>query len=97
MEIWLPRYCCLSLGRSCSKFTGAEVTACLPSLLAEENQISPVVAADELGTKPMTARAVTDFPDPDSPTIPRVCPRFTSKEMPSTALTSTGDSPGPAD
>ncbi len=33
---------------------------------------------EELDSKPITARDVTDFPDPDSPTIPRVCPRLTS-------------------
>ena len=30
---------------------------------------------------------VTDFPQPDSPTIPRVSPFLRSKEIPSTALT----------
>src|SRR5438105_8316917 len=35
----------------------------------------------------MIERLVTDFPEPDSPTMPKVSPRFRSKLMPSTALT----------
>src|SRR2546421_482313 len=35
----------------------------------------------------MIERFVTDFPEPDSPTMPKVSPRFRSKLMPSTALT----------
>ena len=34
-----------------------------------------------------TARAVVDFPQPDSPTSANVSPCSRSKEMPSTALT----------
>src|SRR6476660_7079192 len=40
-----------------------------------------------LGTSRMIDRFVTDFPEPDSPTIPNVSPRFKRNEMPSTALT----------
>src|SRR5207237_8859362 len=32
-------------------------------------------------------RFATDFPDPDSPTMPRVSPRLSLKVIPSTALT----------
>src|SRR5690348_15342447 len=35
----------------------------------------------------MMLSAVTDLPHPDSPTMPRVSPGFSSKETPSTALT----------
>src|SRR2546423_15472116 len=35
----------------------------------------------------MIERLVTDFPEPDSPTMPKVSPRFRLKLMPSTALT----------
>jgi hypothetical protein len=35
----------------------------------------------------MIARPVVDLPQPDSPTIPSVSPRSTSKLMPATALT----------
>ena len=31
-------------------------------------------------------RATVDFPEPDSPTTPSVCPSLTSRSMPSTAL-----------
>ena len=37
--------------------------------------------------RPMTVRAVTLLPDPDSPTIPSVRPRSRERETPSTALT----------
>src|SRR6267154_1441741 len=39
------------------------------------------------GTSRSSERAVTDFPEPDSPTIPTVSPSATSKLTPSTALT----------
>jgi len=39
------------------------------------------------GTSCITDRLVTDLPDPDSPTIPSVSPRRTSKLTPSTART----------
>ena len=39
-----------------------------------------------LGSNPMSASDVTDLPQPDSPTRPTVCPGWTSKETPSTAL-----------
>jgi hypothetical protein len=35
--------------------------------------------------------ALTDLPLPDSPTMPTVSPRFTSKVTPSTALTVAAD------
>ena len=34
------------------------------------------------GRRPMIAMAVSDFPDPDSPTTPRISPLSTSNEMP---------------
>ena len=39
------------------------------------------------GTSRRMERAVIDFPDPDSPTMPTVSPRLTRKSMPSTART----------
>src|SRR5215470_4971205 len=39
------------------------------------------------GTRRMIDKFVTDFPEPDSPTIPNVSPRFKRNEIPSTALT----------
>ena len=40
-----------------------------------------------LGFRPRIDIIVTLFPQPDSPTIPRVLPRPTENETPSTALT----------
>ncbi len=40
-----------------------------------------------LWTSLMMERFVTDLPEPDSPTMPRVSPRRRSNEMPSTAFT----------
>src|SRR3546814_10288994 len=37
------------------------------------------------GLRPMTAKAVTDFPEPDSPTTQTSSPAFTEKLTPSTA------------
>ena len=37
------------------------------------------------GQQTETARTVTDLPEPDSPTMPRTCPRWTVRWMPSTA------------
>jgi hypothetical protein len=39
------------------------------------------------GFSPMIVRQVTLLPQPDSPTMPRVCPFSTEKETPSTART----------
>src|SRR5688572_33293668 len=40
-----------------------------------------------VGINLMIERFVTDFPDPDSPTMPSVSPRERSNDTPSTALT----------
>ena len=40
-----------------------------------------------IGISLMSESIVTDLPQPDSPTIPRVSPRRRSKDIPSTALT----------
>ena len=45
------------------------------------------IFAGGFGMRPMIESAVTDLPQPDSPTIPSVLPLSTSNEMPSTALT----------
>ena len=39
------------------------------------------------GSRPMAARAVTDLPDPDSPTMPSTSPGAMEKSMPRTAWT----------
>src|SRR3954469_11969669 len=47
----------------------------------------PVDIADRFGLSPMIVRHVTLFPEPDSPTMPRVWPLSTENETPSTART----------
>ena len=58
------------------------VTRSLPWKIA-----SPVTWADVPLSRPMRAWLVTDFPEPDSPTMPRVWPRSSVKSMPFTAAT----------
>src|SRR3954468_20802941 len=47
----------------------------------------PAIRPGGEGMRRMIDRFVTDFPEPDSPTIPSVSPRATSKLTPSTART----------
>src|SRR5438552_6469772 len=48
---------------------------------------SPLEIVFRFAFRPMIVRHVTLLPEPDSPTIPSVCPFSTSNETPSTALT----------
>src|ERR671934_2429885 len=48
---------------------------------------SPLEIVFRFGLRPMIVRQVTLFPEPDSPTIPSVCPFSIEKLTPSTALT----------
>ncbi len=48
---------------------------------------SPLEIVLIFGFRPMIVRQVTLLPQPDSPTMPRVCPFSTEKLTPSTALT----------
>src|SRR5262245_58947413 len=50
------------------------------------SRIEPVTMWPGASTKPMMEQAVTDLPDPDSPTSPRTSPLATVKLAPSTAL-----------
>src|SRR3954464_343666 len=52
------------------------------------SRISPEILALERRCRPRTDKLVTDLPEPDSPTMPMVEPRSSSKLMPSTDLTS---------
>src|SRR5919109_3025689 len=52
------------------------------------SRICPDTLACLRSTSPITDRNVTLFPEPDSPTTPRVCPRSMVKFTPSTAFTS---------
>ena len=54
-------------------------------MLVPSRSIAPEAMRIVLGSKPMIALAVTDLPDPDSPTTQRIWPRASSKEMSSTA------------
>jgi hypothetical protein len=47
----------------------------------------PTMRPPGSGTNRKMERQVIDFPEPDSPTIPRVSPRRTEKLAPSTAFT----------
>src|SRR5688500_10117671 len=49
---------------------------------------SPAILPGGVGTRPMIDSAVTLFPQPDSPTMPKVRPRSSVKSTPSTARTS---------
>ena len=46
---------------------------------APSKRMSPVTSALD-GSKSMTAFMETDFPEPDSPTIPNAAPRSTASE-----------------
>src|SRR4029077_8405292 len=51
------------------------------------NNASPLVRVLAPVVSPMIVRHVTLFPEPDSPTMPRIPPFRTEKETPSTAFT----------
>ena len=62
------------------------------SLSVLPNNSSPAYFTDPVtfaycGSNPMIAMEVTDFPEPDSPTMPRVRPGYRSKLTPRTAAT----------
>src|SRR5579871_314412 len=48
-------------------------------------RMRPLTSEVRAGSRPITARKVTLLPQPDSPTTPRVRPRRTASETPSTA------------
>ena len=50
--------------------------------------LPPVTRPGGEGTSPITASALMLLPLPDSPTMPRVCPRPRAKPSPSTATAS---------
>ena len=51
------------------------------------NRTVPLRTTSRTGSRPMMDRERTVFPEPDSPTMPRVSPRSTVNETPSTAWT----------
>src|SRR5262245_43156679 len=55
----------------------------------------PERSTSPLGNRPMIAFDVTDLPEPDSPTMPRVLPRCRESEMPFTACTTPRRVPNP--
>ncbi len=92
--IWAPM---LKIGVSEESGSWKIIPMCLPRtfdiarssrarMLFPPRVTSPVTEAYS-GSSPMTAIEVTDFPEPDSPTMPRVLPRCRSKETPRTAST----------
>ena len=54
--------------------------------IAKEYAIQEISSQIKVNISSEMDIAVTDFPDPDSPTIARVSPFFTCQETPSTAL-----------
>ena len=63
-----------------------------PSLYPSTSSFSsmtwpPTICPGGEGTSLIIEREVTDLPDPDSPTIPKVSPLWRLKLTPSTALT----------
>ncbi len=70
------------LPRSFSSSDSRAVVSSLPS-----SRISPSTVVNIGLCRPRIVRFVTDFPEPDSPTMPSVLPRSRSKESPSTART----------
>ena len=72
----------MSLPRIFRKSFGSAPINSLPSKVT-----LPVTTAD-LGSSPMMASEVTDFPEPDSPTTASTSPGRTSKLVPRTAVTS---------
>ena len=74
MESWLPRTWRMSRSDNCSRSRPSNLT--LP-----EGWL-----ADGYGRSFITDSAVTDLPEPDSPTSATVSPCFTLNEMRSTAM-----------
>ena len=62
-------------------------TSPVPLRLWRLNRISPPTIEPGLSRIPSMDLAVTLFPHPLSPTIPNVCPGYSSNEAPSTATT----------
>ena len=73
IEIFVPRYSDIS-------------SSVLPRSSSPLSLMDPVTWALS-SSSPMSDRAVTDLPDPDSPTMPRVRPPHRSKFTPRTACT----------
>ena len=73
----------MSFPRTSSSWRSPSVVSSCPSKTTEPSTIF----AGGLGIRPMIESAVTDFPQPDSPTMPSVLPSATEKETPSTAWT----------
>src|SRR5579862_4471161 len=67
--------------------TGISRFSLSPSNSVSLKRTEPVTRAF-LGSRPMVAMAVTDLPDPDSPTMPRTSPGERSVVTPRTARTS---------
>jgi hypothetical protein len=71
----LPRTCCMSR------------SLILRSDLPRYSTSPPMIFPGGMSTRPMMVREVTDLPEPDSPTTPRVSPLSRLYDTPLTALT----------
>ena len=60
-------------------------SALAPRMFSPSSRISPPVALSSLGESPMTACAITDLPEPDSPTRQTISPRPTVRLTSATA------------
>ena len=78
------RSCAISAPRTFRISTGPRVSRSRPSNIAW-----PVIRAPRV--RPMIVCVETLLPEPDSPTMPRVCPASTWKETPRTACTTPSD------
>ena len=79
MAIWSPRIFCVARSSSFNKSTVDSPSG--------EKSISPAGYRTVFcGRSFRIESAVTDFPDPDSPTIARISPLFTSALMSLTAV-----------
>ena len=72
----------ISLPRTFRRSSSVAPISSVPPSIAR-----PVISALGPRVSPIRLIAVTDLPQPDSPTIARTSPRRTSNETPSTALT----------
>jgi len=59
----------------------------MPNRSMPSNLMLPDLTVAAFGSRPVIESAVTDFPEPDSPTRPRISPSKTFRSAPRTAST----------
>ena len=83
IAMWLPLSSDICLSVSLMRST----VRVRPSEATKVNSADPASTTSLRVRMPMTCLAVTDFPEPDSPTMATVSPRYTSRSTPRTAWT----------